>query len=134
MSEKILMVDDDQLILDCFGRLLSSRFDVETACGPEAALAAVSARGPFAVMVTDLRMPGLDGVQLLKRVKEISSGTVGIVLSGNADMTDPQLVENPAIFRILDKPCPSATLIAVLNDALKHRHRRKEPQEAQEAQ
>jgi DNA-binding NtrC family response regulator len=123
MSDKILMVDDDELLLECFGRLLSRRFDIETACGPEAALDAVSKRGPFAVMVTDLTMPGLNGIQLIKKVKEISSGTVGIVLSGNADANSSELADNPSIFRILDKPCPTGTLVAVLNDALSHGRR-----------
>jgi DNA-binding NtrC family response regulator len=121
MREKILMVDDDEFILECFGRMLSTRFDIETACGPEAALAAIAARGPFAVMVTDLRMPGLNGVQLLRKVKEISSGTVGILLTGNAETANPELV--PEFFRILDKPCPYSTLIAVLNEALIHGRR-----------
>src|SRR5437763_5956138 len=98
IAEKVLLVDDDRLVLECFQRLLSNRFEIETACGPEEALAAILSRGPFAVVVSDFRMPGLNGVQLLEKVKEDFPTVVGILLSGNAESTNPDLINNPAIF------------------------------------
>src|SRR4051794_9220409 len=77
MPEKILFVDDDPAILSAFVRLLRhdtlsrdypslAPFVVDTAPGGPEALAAMRQRGPYAVIVSDLRMPGMDGVQLLE--------------------------------------------------------------------
>ena len=120
MKEKILLVDDERFVLDCFNRMLSTRFEIETACGPEEALGAIETHGPFAVVLSDFRMPGLNGVELLQKIKAMNPSTIGILLSGNADSSNPALSQNPALYRILDKPCPYTTLVAVLNDALAH--------------
>src|SRR5215813_1209101 len=105
MREKILLVDDERLLLDCVQRMLAARFDISTACGPEEALDIVGAHGPFAVVVSDFTMPRLNGLELLEKVKAIHPSTVGILLSGNANSTSPQFVNNPVLFRILEKPC-----------------------------
>ncbi len=57
MTEKILFVDDEQNILDGLRRQLRKTFSVETALGPVEGLQAVNKKGPFAVVVSDLRMP-----------------------------------------------------------------------------
>src|SRR6185436_8749011 len=88
MQDKILIVDDDDLVLACFERLLARQFNVEIAMGPYAALEAITARGPYAVLLSDLRMPGMNGLQLIEKARELSPHTVGIVLSGNTDSMD----------------------------------------------
>ena len=60
------------LVLACFQRMLARQFDVETAMGPFAALEAIADHGPFAVIVSDMRMPGMNGVQLLEKAKNLS--------------------------------------------------------------
>jgi DNA-binding NtrC family response regulator len=119
MRDKILIVDDDEFVLACFERLLARQFDIETVSGPHAALEAIQERGPFAVVLSDLRMPGMDGVQLLQRVKELSPNTVGIVLSGNVDARD---IESCAVYKVLDKPCPTSDLTNTLIAAIGHHH------------
>ncbi len=65
MSEKILLVDDDVNLLEGFRRSLSREFLMETALGGEQALKLVADNGPYAVVVSDMRMPGIDGIHLL---------------------------------------------------------------------
>jgi DNA-binding NtrC family response regulator len=120
MQDKILIVDDDELVLDCFARLLARDFNVETAVGPYAALDAIRSRGPFAVVMSDLRMPGMNGLELLESAKALSPEIVGIVVSGNIEWED---ASSPAVYKVLDKPCSPDVMVDTLNNALSH-HRR----------
>src|ERR1035438_1549151 len=86
MAETILLVDDDSNILDGYRRTLRREFQIETAMGGEQALKLVAETGPYAVVVSDMRMPGMDGIQLLSRVKAQSPNTIRVMLTGNADM------------------------------------------------
>ena len=92
MSEKILFVDDDAKILKAYQRLLKvyqrqqgEQFDLYTALGPEAGLQAIAEQGPFAVIVSDMRMPGMNGIQFLTRVRDASPNSVRMMLTGFAD-------------------------------------------------
>jgi DNA-binding NtrC family response regulator len=119
MQDKILIVDDDDLVLACFERLLGRHFRVETVTGPHDALEAIRSRGPYAVVLSDLRMPGMNGVQLLEKAKELAPNIVGLVLSGNAEPCD---IKSSAVHRVLDKPCPTAVLTQALSDAIVYHH------------
>lgn len=63
-AEKILLVDDDPNILDGYRRSLSREFLLETAEGGQRALELAVKSGPYAVVISDMRMPGMDGIQL----------------------------------------------------------------------
>lgn len=120
MNEKILFVDDDQNVLDAYRRKLRGILHVETAQGGAEGLRIISEQGPFAVVVADMRMPGMDGVEFLARVKEIAPDTVRMMLTGNADINVAmQAVNEGNIFRFLTKPCPpdvlGNSLIAAIN-------------------
>lgn len=119
MNNKVLFVDDDPNILAAVSRQLRRAFAIETALGGEAALERLHDSGPYAVVVADMRMPGIDGVALLKEVRALSPKTVRIMLTGNADQrTAMDAVNHGAIFRFLTKPCPSDTLAQALQDAI----------------
>jgi len=106
MLEKILCVDDESNILDAYRRALKKEFHIETALGGAQALEMIAANGPYAVIVSDMKMPGMDGVQLLARVKELAPESVRIMLTGNADQqTAIEAVNEGNIFRFLSKPC-----------------------------
>ena len=60
---RILLVDDEQPVLDALRRQHRRAFDLETACGPEDGLAALAADGPYAVVESDFKMPGKNGVE-----------------------------------------------------------------------
>jgi len=64
---RILIVDDEALVLEALRRQLRTHFDVTVANEPWEAMELVASKGPYAVVVSDLRMPGMDGVTLLYR-------------------------------------------------------------------
>jgi response regulator RpfG family c-di-GMP phosphodiesterase len=119
MAEKILLVDDDNSVLDGYRRSLSREFPMETALGGEEALKLVAANGPYAVVVSDMRMPGMDGIQLLSKIKALSPDTIRVMLTGNADMeTAINAINEGSIFRFLNKPCKKEVMAKTLTAAL----------------
>ncbi|MGD8765549.1 MAG: response regulator, partial [Desulfobacteraceae bacterium] len=106
MSNKILFVDDDTNLLAAFRRQLRKQFQIDTAEGGQQGLELVKANGPYAVIVSDFRMPLMDGIEFLSRIREIAPETVRIMLTGNADLQAAiQAVNEGNIFRFLTKPC-----------------------------
>ncbi|MCF8106462.1 MAG: response regulator [Desulfohalobiaceae bacterium] len=119
MMEKILFVDDEQNILDGIRRRLRKTFPVETALGPVEGLQAVNKKGPFAVVVADLRMPVMDGIKFLIRLKERSPDSVRMILTGNADLQSAiKAVNEGHVFRFMTKPCPTDVLVKVLRNGI----------------
>ncbi len=119
MTERILCVDDDVNILQAYQRALRKKFHLEIALGGEEALEAVIDQGPYAVVVSDMRMPGMNGVELLRRVKEHAEDTVRMMLTGNADQqTALEAVNEGHIFRFMSKPCPPETFGKALEAGL----------------
>lgn len=119
MTERILCVDDDPNVLQAYQRALRKQFHIEPAFGGEEALQAVAEQGPYAVVVSDMRMPGMNGVELLAKVSEISPDTVRMMLTGNADQeTALEAVNQGHIFRFMTKPCPPETFAKALEAAL----------------
>jgi len=120
MAEKILFVDDDANVLAGYQRQLRKGFQVDTALGGEAGLQAVTQGGPYAVIVSDLRMPGMDGIQFLSRVRDAAPDSVRIMLTGFAELQAAiQAVNEGNVFRFLTKPCDTETLARALFMGLK---------------
>jgi len=67
MSDKILFVDDEALMLQGVERLLHKRFRINCAMSGEEGLAEIERNGPYCVVISDMKMPKMDGVQFLKR-------------------------------------------------------------------
>jgi len=106
MDARILCVDDEPNILEAYQRALRRQFRLDTALSGDQALAAIAKNGPYAVVVSDMRMPGMDGIRLLTKIHEVSPDTVRIMLTGNADQqTAIDAVNEGHIFRFLTKPC-----------------------------
>ena len=102
-------------IFDALQRQLRRHFDVTATCDAKEAIRLVVAGGPFAVVVSDLQMPGMDGVSLLYLIRQTAPETVRVLLTGNADVeTAISAVNQGNIFRFLTKPCPPAALIRAL--------------------
>jgi len=119
VPDKILLVDDEPAVLAGYERLLHNNFQVETAPGGEEALEKLSTKGPFAVVVADMGMPGMDGAQLLAKVMVKFPETIRVMLTGNLDIqTAKRAVNEGCIFRFLTKPCDKETLVNALNAAL----------------
>jgi response regulator RpfG family c-di-GMP phosphodiesterase len=119
MAEKILLVDDDSNVLDGYRRSLSKEFLMETALGSKEALALATEKGPYAVVISDMRMPGMDGIQLLSHIKTIAPDTIRVMLTGNADMdTAINAINEGSIFRFLNKPCSKEVMARTITAAL----------------
>ena len=119
MQERILLVDDDSNVLDGYRRSLSREFLLETALGPEQAVPLIEKNGPYAVIVSDMRMPGMNGIELLSSVKTSSPDTIRVILTGNADLeTAINAINEGSIFRFLIKPCAREVMAKTLTAAL----------------
>ena len=115
---RILCVDDEPNILEGLERTLFEHFDVRTALGGAAGLDLVAREGPFAVVVSDMRMPEMDGATFLSKVRESAPDTVRVLLTGHADVDSAIAAVNDGnIFRFLCKPCPTETLLKSLEAA-----------------
>ena len=113
---KILFVDDDPEILATLRRILRRGFAVDTALGPVRGLEAVAERGPYAVVVSDLRMPGLGGLEFFDRLRRTCPDTVRIMLTGYADMRAAvDAVNTGHVFRFLAKPCAEDELVEAVS-------------------
>lgn len=119
-NETILFVDDEVNVLQSMKRQLRKRFTILTSESGADALALLKKQGPVAVIVSDMRMPGMDGIQLLSQVKALYPDTVRIMLTGNADQeTAVEAVNTGQIFRFLTKPCAMSVLVSSLALALR---------------
>jgi response regulator RpfG family c-di-GMP phosphodiesterase len=118
MAEKVLFVDDEQNLLDGFKRQFRNKLDFETAVSAKEALERLRKSNEFAVVVSDMRMPEMGGVEFLSQVREVSPLSVRIMLTGNADQeTAVKAVNESGIFRFLLKPCSSEELLKAISDA-----------------
>lgn len=119
MNKRILFVDDETNVLHAYRRNLRNLFDVHIASDGYEGLKIINENEPFAVVISDYRMPEMDGIEFLHKVKEISPDTVRIVLTGYADLqTAIDAINEGNIFRFLTKPIPNDKLIISLNDAI----------------
>lgn len=116
---RVLLVDDERRVLDGLTRILRRDYQIVTADSGEAGLLAVRQNGPFAVVVSDMRMPGINGAEFLSFVRDLAPSSVRILLTGFADVeTATAAVNNGQIFRFLHKPCPPEQLEGALRVAV----------------
>ncbi|MDD4952329.1 MAG: response regulator, partial [Desulfovibrionaceae bacterium] len=119
MREKILFVDDDPNILNSMRRNLRNKFNLSTSESGEQGLRAIEKEGPFAVVVSDLKMPGMNGIDFLARVRDLSKDTVRVMLTGYAELESAiSAVNEGNVFRFLTKPCDMSTLVNTLVQCL----------------
>jgi putative two-component system response regulator len=118
---RLLVVDDEELITKALSRYLGSRgYEVDTACSGEAALEALS-RSRFSLMLCDVRMPGLSGLEVVPRALEIDGDLAIMMLTGVNDApTATGALATGAIDYLL-KPVELAELHQAIERAL---HRR----------
>jgi len=106
MAKRILFVDDEPMLLSGLQRslrLMRSEWEMVFAPGGNEALAAMDQQA-FDIIVTDMRMPGMDGAQLLEEVQKRSPQTLRMVLSGQSDRETILRSVNPA-HQFISKPC-----------------------------
>jgi FixJ family two-component response regulator len=119
VDNKILFVDDDPTVLDGYRRLLHHKFSISTAVGGQQGLALLQASGPFAVVISDMRMPGMSGSEFLAHARERFPDTVRMLLTGYSDLDAAiNAVNQGNIFRYLSKPCGKETILEAIESAL----------------
>jgi response regulator RpfG family c-di-GMP phosphodiesterase len=121
---RVLFVDDERALLDGIARnLRTEHFEVTTAFSAAEALWKMEKAGPFAVIVSDLRMPGMDGVALLRKTRKLFPDTVRVLFTGQPDLDHAiAAINEGAIFRFVTKPC-SRVLLAVTVRGAVEQHR-----------
>ncbi len=119
MTHAVLFVDDDQNILAGFRRSFRDTFDITTATNAVDALKLLMNGQTFAVIVSDLRMPGVDGLRFLAEARRRAPYTRRLMLSGNADVTSAVTAhDHQDIDRFITKPCSPDRLAAAIRDAI----------------
>lgn len=116
---KILVVDDDEVLLRSLKRILKARYDVQCESNPYRALVALEDDGPFAVIVSDLTMPGVDGIEFLERARDEAPETPRILLTGNATLpASIDAVNRAHIDSFLTKPVSPEELLRWIDAAV----------------
>lgn len=120
MKDKVLCIDDDANVLTGIQRNLRKEFDIDTAVGALAALKLLEKDCPYSVIVADMQMPGMNGVEFFNIARQKYPDSIRIMLTGNADQkTATDAVNRGHIFHFLNKPCPPDKLATVLTDGIK---------------
>lgn len=110
---RVLLVDDEPAVLDGLSLHLRRHFEITAAPGPREALAALRDSRSFAVVVSDMRMPGMSGAALLAQVRELAPASVRMLLTGYSEIDAAiAAVNDGQVFRFLTKPCPPDVLVA----------------------
>jgi diguanylate cyclase (GGDEF)-like protein len=116
---KVLIVDDDQVVTSALKRSLRQHFGVTGFTRASEAIERLQGDREFAVVVADLAMPDMDGLEFLTRAKEIAPDTVRILLSGHLSVDSTmEAVNRVGIYRCLTKPWSTEGLIDSLHNAV----------------
>lgn len=119
---RILCVDDEAGVLEGLDLILGRRFRVETATSGAAGLDTLERCRDVAVVISDMRMPHMDGAAFLSKVRTVAPDAIRILLTGQADMRSAvSAVNEGQIFRFLTKPCAPASLTAAIDAACEQR-------------
>ncbi len=115
---RILCVDDEPLVLQGLRQRLRRGYDIHLAEGAEEGLKALADEGPFAVVISDMRMPGMNGAEFLEQVCKREPDAVRMLLTGYSDAeAAADAVNRGRIFRFLTKPCPANVLEPAIEEA-----------------
>ena len=119
-NAKVLFVDDDPNILKSFQRQLRSKFQIEIAIGAQAGLDTLKSSDKFAIVISDMKMPKMNGIEFLREVEKNHPTTVRLMLTGNVDQeTAVKAVNEGHVFRFINKPCTPDELAAAIETGVK---------------
>ncbi|QDU26211.1 Response regulator receiver protein [Anatilimnocola aggregata] len=118
-NSRLLIVDDEAdtcaNLADIFGEL---GFHVDTANHGVAALELVTTQPPYDIVLLDLRMPGMDGLELYRRIKQISAGTVALIVTAYASSDTAKTAIAAGARHVISKPVSIAKLIGLVESAM----------------
>ncbi len=115
---RVLLVDDEERFVQNLAKLLRGRgFEVSTAFDGAAGVSAVEKSEGFDVVLLDVKMPGMDGIETLRKIKEISPETEVVMLTGHANVETGIAAMREGALDYLMKPCDIEDLVAKINEA-----------------
>lgn len=115
----ILCVDDEEYVLDGLKRTLFDQYDVTIATSGAAGLQLIKEK-EFSVVISDMRMPEMNGAQFLSKAKALAPDTTRMLLTGHSDLESAiSAINDGNIFRFLLKPCPEEKLLVHISDAIR---------------
>jgi DNA-binding NtrC family response regulator len=115
---RILIVDDEIDFSSCLCEVFTVRgFDVEMAGDGSGALSLIAANA-FDAIILDVRMPGIDGIQVLNETLRLTPGTPIILMTGDYFLSDSQEKLGNGVFAYLLKPYPILDLVALIGKAV----------------
>ncbi|MEY4580386.1 MAG: hypothetical protein RL701_5089 [Pseudomonadota bacterium] len=117
---RLLIVDDEPGILESMARRLRREYEIHCASDGAQALTLLEQQGEMHILLTDMRMPVMNGAALLAQACELYPDMVRVLLTGQADLPSAMSAVNDGrVFRFLMKPCPSEALREHLKAALR---------------
>lgn len=118
MKHRVLVVDDDKLMVKTLSAILQLQgWEVEAAYDGRAAVDAVEAR-PFDVVLMDVKMPGLNGVESFKAMKAVRPGVKVVLMTAFAAESQIAEAEDEGVLRVMSKPVDVRSLLAFLAGTL----------------
>lgn len=120
-AARILLVDDESNVLKAISRLLREH-EVTALTSPEEALI-LALKTEFDLVISDFRMPGMNGVEFLTSLMRIQPETIRMILTGYADLESAQQAINEAgVYRFLNKPWNNIEITNAVQAGLQHKH------------
>lgn len=120
MKHTILLVDDEPNVLSALRRQLRDKYEVKTETNPDAALSTFFPGPLIAAVISDYRMPQMNGIDFLNQVKKKSPDTTRLMLTGYADLDNAiRAVNDGNVFRFLTKPCEQDVLRKNVEEAVR---------------
>jgi len=117
---KILCVDDEPRVLDSLRRHLQETYEVLTAASGAEGLDVLKQHRDVAVVVSDMRMPEMDGATFLRHTRVLRPSSVRVLLTGQADMAAAiKAINEGQIFRFLTKPCAPDQFLSMIGEAIR---------------
>jgi CheY-like chemotaxis protein len=117
---KVLCVDDEPRVLDSLRRHLQDKYEVLTAASGAAALDVLQQHRDLAVVISDMRMPEMDGATFLRHTRVLRPSAVRVLLTGQADMAAAiKAINEGQIFRFLTKPCAPDQFLSMIAEAMR---------------
>ncbi len=127
----VLLADDEKIYVESLAKVLRRRgFDVVAVFDGPSAIDAVSS-AEFDVIVLDLRMPGMDGLATLEKIRRRDTLTPVLLLTGHADLERATKALRNGAADVLMKPCPVDTLVSAIEDASERKGYAKEVEDQQ---
>lgn len=124
-KDRVLLVDDETANLDLYLLLLGSEYEVLTETSAQSALELLTRQGPIPLVVSDMHLPGMSGIEFLERVQERYPESVRIMATGDFAQSVAVDASNRAqVFRFLNKPCSRASLLSAVRDGFTEFRRR----------